>query len=206
MSKKHYRVNEVASLLKVSPTSVRRYANEGRLEHNLTPMGQRVFTQEQLDAFLGVEETQKVTVFYVRSSQGKQEQLDSQADLLTKAYGLPVRIYSDKGSGLNENRKGLKRLLDDASNHKFTQLVITQQDRLTRFGYSYLERLLDAHGVSILILGETKEKSLYDELLQDFMSLIASFSGKFYRLRGYEQQHALIDLAKGTLVEKQETP
>lgn len=27
-----------------------------------------------------------------------------------------------------------------------------------------------------------------EALIQDFMSLLASFSGKFYRLRGWEQQ------------------
>ena len=29
--------------------------------------------------------------------------------------------------------------------------------------------------------------------MEDFMSLWASFSGKFYRLRGWEQQRKLVD-------------
>jgi hypothetical protein len=29
--------------------------------------------------------------------------------------------------------------------------------------------------------------------MEDFMSLLTSFSGKFYRLRGWEQQRKLID-------------
>lgn len=29
--------------------------------------------------------------------------------------------------------------------------------------------------------------------MEDFMSLLASFSGKFYRLRGWEQQRKLVD-------------
>ena len=41
-------------------------------------------------------------------------------------------------------------------------------------------------------MGEQPHTSLQEELLKDFMSLIASFSGKFYRLRGYEQQKQLL--------------
>jgi hypothetical protein len=29
--------------------------------------------------------------------------------------------------------------------------------------------------------------------MEDFMSLLTSFSGKFYRLRGWEQQRKLVD-------------
>lgn len=41
-------------------------------------------------------------------------------------------------------------------------------------------------------------------LLQDFMSLIASFSGKFYRLRGYDNQKKLLSKAGDYIEQKQQ--
>lgn len=202
-SKQYYRVGEVAKLLNVSAPTIRHYTNTGVLGYSRSPNGQRVFLQEHIDEFLGVISTEEMIGFYVRSSQGKQEQLDSQRSSLYQAYGEPVKVYSDKASGLSEKRRGLNSLLNDAERGKITVVCITQKDRLTRFGFLYLERLLKAYGVEIRVLGETTEKSLHDELLQDFMSLLASFSGKFYRLRGFEQQKQLLSLAETTINDKQ---
>ena len=58
--------------------------------------------------------------------------MDSQINKLTKAYGSPVLIFKDKGSGLNENRKGLLKSLDEAKNGSFNRLAIVAKDRLTR--------------------------------------------------------------------------
>lgn len=40
-------------------------------------------------------------------------------------------------------------------------------------------------------------------LMQDFMSLIASFSGKLYRLRGYDNQKKLLSKAGDYIEQKQ---
>lgn len=40
-------------------------------------------------------------------------------------------------------------------------------------------------------------------IMQDFMSLIASFSGKFYRLRGYDSQKKLLSKAGDYIEQKQ---
>ena len=193
--KTYYRVSEVANMLKVSAHSVRDYANQGRLGYDLTPSGQRVFTQKHVDDFLGVAPEERI-VFYTRSSNGNKVLLETQKVLLTEAFGVPEYVYSDNGSGLNENRKNLKRLLEDAKNGKMTTVCVTNKDRLTRFGYTYLETLLTNLGVTIQVMDETqKTKTLQEELLQDFMSLLASFSGKFYRLRGTEQKRQLLDKA-----------
>lgn len=41
--------------------------------------------------------------------------------------------------------------------------------------------------------------------MQDFMSLIASFSGKFYKMRSIEHKKLLLDRAKISLEEREET-
>lgn len=190
----YLRVSDVAKQLKVSASSVRTYTTQGKLQFDLTPNGHRVFRQSYVDDFLG-RDSAEIIAFYVRSSQGEQSQLDSQSRLLTEKYGEPVRIFSDKGSGLNDKRRGLAQLLAQAKKGAFNVLCITQQDRLTRFGFVHLEELFNAYGVEVRVLGQGNSATPVEELLQDFMSLLASFSGKFYRLRGYEQQKQLLDKA-----------
>lgn len=195
---KYLRINQVAEQLGVSTSSVRLYVKAGRIRHDLTPSGQRIFKQEYVDEFLG-KKPSEVRVFYTRSSTGDKKLLTNQVEQLTQAYGEPIRVYSDRGSGLNENRPQLDKLVKDAKQGLFTIISITQKDRLTRFGYKYLVDHLETLGVRVEVLGESKDKSLYDELLQDFMSLLASFSGKFYRLRGYEQKKQLLERANEEL-------
>jgi predicted site-specific integrase-resolvase len=50
-------------------------------------------------------------------------------------------------------------------------------------------------GVSVEALNERGDKSLLEELLDDFMALLASFSGRFYQLRSRQIQRSLLDAA-----------
>lgn len=202
MSKKFLKVKDVADQLMVSPSSVRAYVNSGKLECSKTPYGQRVFTQRQVDNFIGKKEA-KEFVFYVRSSNGDKNLIESQVSLLSKTYGHPKKVYKDNASGLNENRKGLQQLIKDAKNNEFSIVCVTEKDRLTRFGFSYIKDHLETLNVDLLTLSATESKSPSEELLQDFMSLLASFSGKFYRLRGFHQQKMLLSRAGEAIDEKE---
>lgn len=199
---KYYRVGQAADIIGVSASTLRRYTAEGRIHETRNPAGQRTYTQETIDKFLGKSSGTESLVFYVRSSDSDKVKLNRQVDLLNAAYGEPLRVYSDNASGLNENRSGLKSLLLNAEKGTITTVAITQKDRLTRFGYSYLEKLLKVYKVDIIVLGEPELKAPTEELLQDFMILIASFSGKFYRLRGYAQQQLLLEKAGEVIAEK----
>lgn len=204
--RKYLRVHEAAEQLNVSPTTLRRYVNNGLIPCTITKTGQRTFAQEDINDFLGLQPEQKlIKAYYARSSDGDNTKLNNQIKMLEESYGKNQNntIIKDKSSGLNDKRKGLQKLITLAQEQKITDIYITQQDRLTRFGYYYLEQLFKQNNVKIHILNEQEEKTLQEELLQDFMSLIASFSGKFYRLRGYEQQKQLLNKAKDEINEKQ---
>lgn len=202
---KQYRVSKAAEMIGVSASTLRRYTREGRIAVTLNPGGQRIYTQAQIDTFMGKSIGEQKLAFYVRSSDGDIVKMDNQTALLSKAFGAPDRVFRDKASGLNEKRVGLQSLINNAERGTFTVLAITQKDRLTRFGFDYLERLLKVYGVQIIILGEQSPKNISEELLQDFMSLLASFSGKYYRLRGYQQQSQLLTKAGEILETKEPT-
>lgn len=204
------RVKQAADILGVSANTVRNYCKQGKLDYELNAAGQRVFDKQQLEIFknkqLGIhtEEVKETIVFYTRSSNSNDVLLETQENLLTEKFGTPYKVYKDKSSGLNENRKGLNQLIRDAKKKHFTTIAITDKDRITRFGYRYLEELFNAYDIKIVMLDDNEQtKEPHEVLMQDFMSLIASFSGKFYRLRGYANQKKLLKKA-GEIIGKQE--
>lgn len=74
---------------------------------------------------------------------------------------------------------------------------------MTRFGFTYLEELLAAYGVEVVTLGKRERVSIQEELVADFMSLLASFSGRYYRLRGYSQQKEFLSKMETRLEQKE---
>ena len=196
--KNYYRIGEVAKIVGVCSQTIRNYMFANKLKYEVIKSGQRIVRQEHLDEFLnqGKDNIEQIA-FYVRSSKGSSVAINNQIEELSNKYGKTVHVYRDSGSGLNENRKGLLKLLHDAKQKKFNVLCVCHEDRLTRFGFSYLENLLSEFGVRIEVLYEnSKDSSLESELMADFMTLIASFAGRFYRLRSTESKLKLLDLAK----------
>ena len=78
------------------------------------------------------------------------------------------------------------------------------QTQANLIGYNYLLTYCQAFNTTITPLKTTQPKGPQEELLQDFMSLLASFSGKYYRLRGWKQQLNLLHDAENTIHEKQD--
>lgn len=191
MSRK-LRIGEAGELLGVSSQTVRRYCEAGKISFTLTPGRQRVFDEAELKRQFGIDDDPvpvqpRETVFYVRSSNGNDVTMETQEEALRAAYGEPTRVFSGKSSGLNENRRGLRSLLE-FSRTTPVRVCVTNKDRPTRFGFAYLEEVFSERDSEIVVLGDDTTKKPHEVLIQDFMSLLASFSGKFYRLRGWEQQ------------------
>lgn len=187
--KKYLKIGDVATQLGVSPQTVRRYEAKGLLVPIRSITNQRLYLQSDVDNILGKTDEPDIIAFYVRESNVTLDHaLEAQQQLLEVAFGTPTKVFKDKASGLNENRKGLNGMLEAAKRGEFNVLCIAAKDRLTRFGYTYLEQLLKNFGVRIQILEDCKILSAHEELIQDFMSLLASFSGKYYRLRSNENK------------------
>ena len=206
MKKEYLRVGEAAKLLKVTPQTVRKYRDDGLIKGYKTPGGQTLYNKKELEAYLYGEPIEKNSptrvVHYARSSNDSKKLIESQLDKLRKKYGEPLYEIRDTGSGLNENRKGLSKLMDLAEEEKVDLIRVTQKDRLSRFGNKYLERFFNACDVKVEVAFENDKKTLNEELMDDFMSLIASFSGKFYRMRGYAEQEKLLKKAENIIDEK----
>ena len=92
----------------------------------------------------------------------------------------PKREIERLLSGLNENRRGLRRLLKMAREGKIDKVVVEFQDRLARFGFKYLETYFAAFDVQVEVTGGNEPKSLQQELVDDMPAILASFSAKLY--------------------------
>lgn len=191
------RTGELAGLLGVNSDTVRRYVQKGLIPYHTTPGGHLFFTKEDVKTILGEKQSapEETWAYYVRSSSGNKTSLDRQVDELAAHYPAPEYVLKDSASGLNENRKGLKRLFSLVREEKVTDIAVTNKDRLTRFGANYILELLNEKSVKLHYLHEVENKTVEQELLQDFMSLVASFSGKFYKMRSKENQAKLLKLA-----------
>lgn len=193
---------QAAELLGVKRVTVNNYTSRGKLHPTARSIGGRpLYDEDELLKLLGRDSPDtRGTAYYARSSNGSDTLIQSQLDELTQAYGEPDHTYKDKASGLNENRKGLNKLLDDAAAGKIKTVYVTHRDRLTRFGYEYLKRLLALNNVELISLHEAvSPPHPQEELIRDFMSLLASFSGKYYRLRNKANLHKFLEQVEADL-------
>ena len=200
---KYLRRAEAAERLHVSVSMFKLLVKQGGIRYEVTPGGQKVYDPHEIDRYMAERQGKPIPegklVFYVRDSEGNIVRMNTQVERLTVAYGEPVRVYRDRASGLSERRRGFNRLLDDAENRLFDRVAVTARDRLSRFGAAYLERYLNYLGVTLVVLDGEREKGMMDELMDDFMSLLASFSGRFYKLRSVEHQRLLLRKAEQRL-------
>lgn len=102
-----------------------------------------------------------------------------------------IKSVKEVSSGMNDNRPKLNNLLD---NNEWNTLIIENKDRLTRFGFNYIKRLLENNNKRIIILNESNDDK--SDLMQDLISIIYSFSARMYGLRRKKNKQDIIDFIK----------
>lgn len=69
-------------------------------------------------------------------------------------------MISDLGSGMNYHKKGLLQLLNILVDEDVERLVITQKDRLLRFGAELVFAVCEAKNVEVVIINKGSDASL----------------------------------------------
>lgn len=98
-----------------------------------------------------------------------------------------VKSVKEIGSGMNDSRPKLISLLEDEN---WNTLIIEHRDRLTRFGYNYIESLLKTKNKRIITIHKTNEDK--KDLMEDLISIIYSFSARMYGLRRKKNKEEII--------------
>ncbi|MGB9631056.1 MAG: IS607 family transposase, partial [Candidatus Methanodesulfokora sp.] len=155
---KHYTMKEASRILGVSVRRLQIWDKEGKIRCVRTPGGRRRIPESELKRLLGIREVDasKKAAVYVRVSSHDQKQkgdLERQKQSLleySKSRGYEVvAVLEDVASGLNENRKSLSRLFDMIERREIGVVLVAFKDRLTRFGFKYLEWYFSSHEVRI---------------------------------------------------------
>jgi putative resolvase len=120
------------------------------------------------------------------STNGQKNDLEHQKKYMIKKYPN-YEIIEDIGSGINFNRKGLRKIIKLGIEGKINRLIVAYKDRLTRFGFDLIEDLIKEYSNGeIIIENEKDEKEPKDELVDDVLQILNVYTAKMNGLRKYK--------------------
>ncbi len=189
------RVSKAAHELGLHPFTVRKWIKQGKIHAVWVGQEARV-PRSEIERLVGKSDGRLLVLYGRVSGQGQKEDLDIQLARLqawakTEREGKPILVLSDIGSGLRASRKRLQQLLKLVSEDQVAEIVVTSPDRLTRFGQEYLKVLFDSFGVTCTVLEPGEDKTAEQELTDDLLAVIASFTGRLYGTRSHKQKELL---------------
>ena len=196
LTKEYYKTGELAKMIGKQTRTVQSYCIKGDINSIIIPSGKRIISRDEVIKYLRssnllYEDDNKIDLIYARVSTNEQKNrgdLDRQINYIIREIIAKnpknLKVFSEVGSGLNDNRTELKKLLDMIMNDEVDRIFILYKDRLTRFGFNYLEQICNKFGTKIIVISEEiQEKSIQEELAEDIISIIHSFSSKLYGMR-----------------------
>lgn len=198
LNKDVYRPKEISDMLGMSLRNFQRHMSENKIKTYSLESGHRRIKRSDLIVYLKtldllIEDNDRIDTVYTRVSTYKQKErgdLDRQLQYINNEVVKQLHYFNDVASGLNDNRKGLSKLMRLVMDDKVDRIFILYKDRLTRFGFNYLKLICDKHNTEIVILSNQMDsKSLSEKLADDIISIIHSFSGKLYGMRKKVKQN-----------------
>lgn len=133
----------------------------------------------------------KLNICYIRvSTLSQKNDLERQRKFMVDKYPT-YEIIEDIGSGINFNRKGLRKIIKLAISGKINKLVVAYKDRLTRFGYELIEDLIKDYSDGNIIIEDSKEikKEPKEELVEDVLQILNVYTAKMNGLRKYSKNN-----------------
>jgi putative resolvase len=204
MNKKDNYVNtkKAKEILGVHTVTLQRWEKDGKIEAIRTVGNHRMYNvdkylKEHKNEILDgkaerINELRKENICYVRvSTAGQKDDLERQKKYMTKKYPK-YRIIEDIGSGINFNRKGLRKIIKMGIEGKINKLVVAYKDRLTRFGFELIEDIIKEYSEGEIIIDDKegkKEKDPKDEIVEDVLQILNVYTAKMNGLRKYEKNN-----------------
>ena len=188
-------ISEAAKRLGISPTTLRRWEESGKLIPERTQGNQRRYRLSQIEPATHLRKQDRKTLAYARvSSHDQKDDLDRQKcvlELYCAQKGWTFELISDLGSGMNYDKKGLKRLLNEIVAGHVGRLVITHKDRLLRFGAELVFSICEAKQVEVVIVNQGEDTTFEDDLATDVLEIITVFSARLYGSRSHKNKKLL---------------
>lgn len=190
-----YSIGKFAKEIGVTTQTLRNWHSADILiPAKVTKGGTRYYSDKQIFEYLNgslkTESEKKIIIYSRVSSVGQKDDLKNQIEFLkqfTNARGWIVSdILTDIGSGLNFRRKNWNVLLKQIQNFEVSKVVVAHKDRFLRFGFEWFEEFLHEHNCELVVVNN-ETLSPQEELVQDLISIIHTFSCRIYGLRKYKK-------------------
>jgi len=189
VKEKLYTLKQASEILGAHPKTIQRWDREGRIRVVRTPGGRRRIPESEIKRILGeIPENGRVIGYARVSSNTQEDDLERQIEAIeeyAKERGWQIKVLKDIGSGLNENRKNYRKLLELIAKGEVSRVIVTYPDRLTRFGLNTLAFFFKQHGAEIIVINE-KDKTPREELIEDLITIVSHFAGKLYGMRSHK--------------------
>ncbi len=181
---------EAGKLLGVSTRTIQRWDKQGLIKTVRTPKGRRRIPLSEVKRLLRQMTNDRRAVIYARVSSQKQDKdgnLERQIERLLKwakenNYEV-VKVFKDTASGINDKRKNFWKMMEFIKQEGIPYLIVEFHDRLTRFGLEYIKALLKEYGTELIIVEKKMSKDKMEELVEDLITIITSFTARIYGAR-----------------------
>ena len=188
---------KASKILGVHQRTLYLWEEKGKIETIRTPGNMRLYNVKKfLEERNKIEEVEhyewsdeeKLNIIYARvSSHGQSNDLERQKKQLLEQYPNH-KVVQDIGSGMNLNRRGLRKIIDWAIQGKINEIVISYKDRLSRCGYELIEDLIKKYSSGkIIIMNKTIDKEPKEELVDDVLQIMNIFVARMNGLRKYKK-------------------
>ena len=201
--------SEARRHLRISPATLMNWKNEGRIKYKRLTSHKILYDIDSVDSSADDKSSafNNLNVIYARVSGSSQKhELDNQIEVI-KNYMLsngikPDHIFRDIASGMNDERKQLSEMLELVFKRQVKCVYITYKDRLSRFGFNYFRKIFSFFNTEIVILDEMEEtsKTFQQEMCEDLISIIHTYSMKIYnsRRRKFKEIEKILSETSGT--------
>jgi predicted site-specific integrase-resolvase len=197
-------IGRAASELGVSRDTLRRWESAGKITVERTPSGHRRYDLMQIRGLAPQKHiSDRITIAYARvSHQSQQEELKQQLNHLEsfcEEHGWKFETIQDLGSGVNYTKSGLRKLIQRICDGNVERLIMTNRDRLVRFGADLVFALCENFQTQIIILNINTLEDFEDDIAEDILEIITIFSARLYGTRNEKNQRIidkLIDIAR----------
>jgi predicted site-specific integrase-resolvase len=171
------KLSQYAKQQGISYRTALRWFRDGTIQGYQAPSGTIIVTKQEKP-----QAVQKVAIYARVSSSEHRENLERQAERLNhyctiRGYQVAI-VVKEIASGVNDSRPKLLSLLKDTS---ITRVVVEHRDRLTRFGFHYIDALFSVQDRVIEVVNPAENDK--EELLTDLTSIIYSFCARLYGQR-----------------------
>jgi len=172
------KLSQYAKQQGISYSTALRWWHQGVIRGYQAPSGTIIVEADSQQA----RALERVVIYACVSSPEHKENLERQVERLVQyctVRGYQVaQVVKEIASGVNDSRPKLLALLKD---RQATRIVVEHKDRLTRFGFRYLETLLEIQGRTIEVVNVAENDK--EDLIADLVAIVYSVTARLYGQR-----------------------